>query len=108
MLRLAATAANWTSRTLSCSASLIAPSKLNRVGMPVETIPEWRDEMVDIGHTQGRVDVRSQMFKHQTRKMGAQRRTRVQIVDNSKYASQQMYREPEFVISYRKRECKLS
>ena len=100
MLRLAA-AASW--RTVSTAARLLAPSKLDRSGMPVETIPEWRDEMVDIGYVQGRVDVRAQQFKHQTRKMGAQRRTRVQIVDNSKYASMQMYREPEFVISYRKR-----
>ena len=64
---------------------------------------KYRLNCVLFSFQQGRVDVRAQLFKTQTRKQGAQRRTRVQIVDNSKFASAQTYREPEFVISYRKR-----
>ena len=51
----------------------------------------------------GRSDVRAQRFKKQTKKNAVVRRSRVQIVDNSKWGTAQMHEEPEFVISYRKR-----
>ena len=51
----------------------------------------------------GRSDVRAQRFKKQTKKNSVTRRSRVQIVDNSKWGTAQMHEEPEFVISYRKR-----
>ena len=51
----------------------------------------------------GRSDVRAQRFKKQTKKNCATRRTRLQLVDNSKWGTTQMHEEPEFVISYRKR-----
>ena len=106
------------SRFLSTSQNFES-TKLNHGGIPQNKIPYWEDENVNIGYVlrnhiepiinslfsfmTGRSDVRAQRFKKQTKKNAATRRTRVQIVDNSKWGTAQMHEEPEFVISYRKR-----
>jgi len=89
------------SRFLSTSQNFQS-TKLNHGGIPQNKIPHWEDENVNIGFMSGRSDVRAQRFKKQTMKNAATRRTRVQIVDNSKWGTAQMHEEPEFVISYRK------
>ena len=49
MLRLTQAFNKCSIRTISLSQTAAATSKLDRYGFPVETIPEWRDENVDIG-----------------------------------------------------------
>ena len=89
------------------------------MGVPQNKIPHWEDENVNIGYVivyisksnmnvfssfmTGRSDVRAQRFKKQTKKNSVTRRSRLQIVDNSKWGTAQMHEEPEFVMSYRKR-----
>ena len=49
MLRLLQAFNKCSIRTISLSQTAAATSKLDRYGFPLETIPEWRDENVDVG-----------------------------------------------------------